>query len=456
MLHLFPGGRPLAAIAKNTLVECLRQPVTLLVILLGGFVQVLNTWNTGFSMGQETTGEVTGDNKLLLDLGMASVFLLGVVLAAFLATAALSKEVESKTVLSVVSKPVPRSTLILGKYAGVSMALVVAAVVLVLALLLSVRHGVMSTAADEVDGPVVTFAGLAVAISLGLAAWCNFYYGWSFPQTASVLLLVTLSIAFGLVLALSKEWHWQAPSTDFKPQVTVACACLILALLVLSSIAVAASTRLGQVMTIVVCLGAFVLALLCNSLVGRYAYRNQIVGVVERVTPGDPVHPELSEAGRTLTVRLMQPPPREIRPGEPFYFSTSPSGFPMLHASFRAPGGDVNDPHVTLDPEKPGALVVVSADGQELKVKRTGGALSMWRQPEGEDYVFTTPTKLNVLALAVWGVVPNLHLFWLLDAVSQSRHIPHEYFVVMAGYTVCQITMFLGVAVLLFQKRDVG
>ena len=39
---------------------------------------------------------------------------------AFVATAELSREIENKTVLTVVSKPVGRTTVIMGKYLGVS------------------------------------------------------------------------------------------------------------------------------------------------------------------------------------------------------------------------------------------------------------------------------------------------------------------------------------------------
>ncbi len=49
-------------------------------------------------------------------------------------------------------------------------------------------------------------------------------------------------LAYIITLLISKEWEFQSISTDFKPQILLACAALGLAMLVLTSIAVAAST----------------------------------------------------------------------------------------------------------------------------------------------------------------------------------------------------------------------
>ena len=78
------------------------------------------------------------------------------------------------------------------------------------------------------------------------------------------------------------------------------------------------------------------------------------------------------------------------------------------------------------------------------------------RPPMAGDYVFLTPTRLNPLALAAWVAVPNLQFFWLLDAVTQNRSIPPAYLSMVFFYALAQIGVFLSLAVMLFQKRDVG
>src|SRR5262249_11424070 len=148
-------------------------------------------------------------------------------------------------------------------------------------LLMGLRHGVMSTAADDPDQPVILFTALAVFGSLGIAAWCNYFYGSYFTQTYLQILPPARLIADGRVLLISKKWHVQPLWFDFKPQITFACLTLALAILVLSAVATAVSTRLGQVMTVVVCSGVFVFGLLSNYFIGRRAFQNHTIGLVQ-------------------------------------------------------------------------------------------------------------------------------------------------------------------------------
>lgn len=445
------------SIARNAFVESLRQPVLMILVLLSGVVQVFNTANTGFAMGMEATTEVKGDDKLLLDIGLASVFVLGTLIAGFIATAVMSREIDNKTVLTIVSKPVGRPTLIVGKYLGVSGAILIASLTMLLFLLIAIRHGVMSTAADDLDQPVFVFSLSAIFISLAVAAWCNFYYGWNFPQTTVTLLLPLLSLAYILILLLSKEWKWQELSHDFKPQVAVACGCLVLAILVLTAIATAASTRLGQVMTIAACVGAFAMALLSNFLIGRHVFSNPIVGTIRDVRPDTLEHPTFLEAGDSFHLTLANTPVQPLKRGDSFYYSPSPSGFPTLSPAFPPADPNALDANSLLGAGAPGRVVVTQAEGRSVTIQHTGERpLDLSRAPEPGDYAFTNPTRTNYLALAAWGIVPNLHFFWLLDAVSQNRIVPVEYLGTALAYALVQIVMFLSIAVLLFQKRDLG
>ena len=101
---------PIFTIARNGFLESIRQPIYIVVLLGGILAMVLNVNLAAFSLGQ--------DDKLLVDLGLSTLFITGLLLAAFTATSVLSKEIENKTVLTVVSKPVARPTLIVGKYLG--------------------------------------------------------------------------------------------------------------------------------------------------------------------------------------------------------------------------------------------------------------------------------------------------------------------------------------------------
>ncbi len=445
-------------IARNTFVESLRQPVVLLLVVLSGVFQVFNTWNSGFSMGQESATEVKGDDKLLLDIGLATVFVIGTLLAGFIATAVVSREIENKTVLTVISKPVGRPVLILGKYLGVLGAILLALVAMFGFLLIALRHGVMSTAADGLDGPALVFGLSAVGLALVIGAWCNFFYGWSFPQITLSVLVPLVVVAYLLVLFFSKKWQPQPLTNDLKPQILVACLCLGFAVTVLTAVAVAASTRLGQVMTIVVCLGVFIVALLSNHLFGRHVFNNESVAFVTRATPADSSQTGFTNRGEEIALELERPASKPIKTGDAVFYSPSPSGFPMLsqlpYESFR---GDLTDDRQVMSDEIPASVVAAENRGTRLRLRLVGGLPApVSRPPEAGDYLFLRETVVNPLALALWGIVPNLQNFWLLDSISQNRDVPGRYLALAAAYTVSQITMFLALAVMLFQRRDVG
>src|SRR5262245_33363650 len=238
-------------IARNTFVESIRQPIVFVLVMLCGVLILFSTWSTGFAMGYSDTSEVSGDDKLLLDVGLATVLVCGMLLAAFIATAVMSREIENKTVLTVVSKPVARPSLVIGKYLGVAGAIVLALIPMLLFLLMGLRHGVMSTAADDPDQPVILFTALAVGGAMLIAVWCNYFYGKYFSQTFLTILAPAMVVAYAAVMLVGKKWHIQPPLHDFKPQITFACITLVAAVLVLTAVATAVSTRIGQVMTVV-------------------------------------------------------------------------------------------------------------------------------------------------------------------------------------------------------------
>lgn len=447
----------LVTIARNTFLESVRQPVYFVLVALCGILQVFNTWGTNFAMGYTETGEVSSDNKLLLDVGLATVFVCGMLLAAFIATAVISREIENKTVLTVVSKPVPRPVVVLGKYLGAAAAVAIAVVTMLLFLQLAIRHEVLTTSADHVDGPVLLFTFLAVFLAFAVGTWCNFFYGWVFSQTTTLLLLPLTAAAYLAVLLVSKKWELQDLHTDFKPQIALASASVLMALLVLTAVATAASARLGQVMTIVVCAGVFLFGLLSNHFIGRHAFRNEIVARVQSFEPERPDDPMLSEPGDRMKVTLMLEPKLPVGPGTAFYYGPNPSGFPLSVEAFEPFGGNLENREEALDPSAAPSLAVVQVSGRELTVRRLGGKGPLVRQPpQASDYVFIRRTDVNPLAVAVWGMVPNVQFFWLVDAVTQNQPIPARHVGLVALYGSVQIGVFLALAVILFQRREVG
>lgn len=253
------------AIARTTFAESIRQPVLLVVLTAGTIFVVLSNPFSGYTLED--------DQRLFIDLGLSTIFICGVVLAAFLATSVLNREIENRTALTVLSKPVSRPTFILGKYVGVSGALLAAVAFLGLAFLLVEVHGTMQTVRTPYHLPALTFGISALVLAVAVAAAANFLYGWAFTSTAVLLGLPLLLLAYVLTLLFAHDWAPQAIGTEFEPQILLAIGGMAMALLMLVAVAIAASTRLGQLPTLAITMGLFLIGLLSDWLFGRTILR---------------------------------------------------------------------------------------------------------------------------------------------------------------------------------------
>ena len=272
---------PLFTLARNAFLESIRQPVHAVLICAALLALLLNVNIAGYTLED--------DNKLLVDLGLSTLFLSGLLLAAFTATSVLAREIENKTVLTVVSKPVPRPLVVLGKFLGVTAAIAVAYWLLAVVFLLTVRHRVQASvrAEDIFDPPVVTFGLLAVLLTFTIAGLANYLYRWSFPAVFALVGAVAATLAWGLVSCISRTWAVQNPATDWDPQLMIGIVLVFEAIVVLTAIAIAASTRLGQLATLLVCVGTFL-----AGLVGEY-FLSAVVGGRSWLAPLASIVPNL-------------------------------------------------------------------------------------------------------------------------------------------------------------------
>jgi ABC-type transport system involved in multi-copper enzyme maturation permease subunit len=72
-------------------------------------------------------------------LGLGSINLFGVIIAIFVGIGLVSKEIDKKTIYTIVSKPVPRYEFLLGKYLGLCITLLVNTTIMVAGLLVVLR-----------------------------------------------------------------------------------------------------------------------------------------------------------------------------------------------------------------------------------------------------------------------------------------------------------------------------
>ncbi len=262
------------AIARNAFVEAIRQPVYGVLILVTFAVLVLDLPLSGYTMGTGIADFQKTDQQMMVNLGLSTLLISGLLIAAFSASGVLSREIEDKTILTVVSKPVPRPMVVLGKFAGVAAALVVAYWLCSLVFLMTVRHKVMPMASDPYDFPVIVLGCSALAATVAAALFCNYFFGWNFASAAVGFGTVLLSLAMGVIVFIGKGWKVVPFGQDISPDILTALLLMLMAVLVFVAVAVAASTRLGQVMTLLVCFGVFFLGSTSHYFFGRFAHES--------------------------------------------------------------------------------------------------------------------------------------------------------------------------------------
>lgn len=126
------------AIAKNTFREAIRDRV--FHSLFAFSVLVLFS---SLVLGYVTVGE---NARVVMNVGMASIHLFGVLIAISVGTGLVYKEMAKRTIVTLLSKPLARHQFLLGKYMGLGLVLAVqlAAMTLVFQLLFSAVGGWVS------------------------------------------------------------------------------------------------------------------------------------------------------------------------------------------------------------------------------------------------------------------------------------------------------------------------
>ncbi len=270
------------SIAANAFVQAIRQPLYTVVLLLTFGALVFTAAISGYSLELDAS---EADTRLMVNLGMSTVMTALLVITVFSASATLAKEIEQRTVLTVVTKPVSRTVVLIGKFLGVAAASTVALYLMGIVLLLTARHGVVSTGTDPIDWVVIT-CGLSALALAGLATgFFNYFFGWETTSTLVAACATTFTVAMGVVAFVGKGWQPVAFFEGINPQIVVVLALLWMAIMVLTALAVAISTRVGVVGTLGICIAVFLLSLITEPLFARLAETNPLAAALYRVVP---------------------------------------------------------------------------------------------------------------------------------------------------------------------------
>lgn len=196
---------PTLAIAVNVFRESVRDKVlynlVLFAILLIG---------ASYILGQLTAGQ---DVKIIKDLGLAATSLFGLFIAVFIGIGLVSKEVERRSIYALLAKPIHRHQLLLGKYCGLVLTLVVNVSIMAAALYLVLGYmswGISPDLARTWDAPALDPAllkaiGLILVELMLVTAIALFFSTFSTP-------ILSAAFTFGLFIV----GHFSADLRNFQ------------------------------------------------------------------------------------------------------------------------------------------------------------------------------------------------------------------------------------------------
>jgi hypothetical protein len=372
-------------IARNAFFESIRQPIVLVLVLSATLLLLLSSPLSAFTMDD--------DQRMLIDIGLATVFMIGMLLAIFIASNVLGQEIRNKTTLTIVSKPVGRPQFVIGKFIGAACAVTLSTFFVALVFVLVELQEVFQTVRVPIHQPVMLFGVLTFLLGTATAVWCNYFYGFVFSSTWICVTAPLLAIAYVLSLNFGPDFSSQPIWVAFKIDIWKAVIAILVSVLILASIAIAFSTRLGQLGTLIATCLVFFVGMMSDSWFGRPIYNLEQVWMDRASLEGN-VH-------QVEHTRML-----------------------------RKSNGDV-DKIITLRYEP--------IEGISLTDYAVGSEYTLW-----------AGCQLG------YAIVPNFQVLWLTDALTQENKIPNSYLVRTAAYGSLYMVASIAAGIVLFQRREVS
>ncbi len=372
-------------IARNAFFESIRQPIVLVLVLAATLLLLLASPLSAFTMDN--------DQRMLIDIGLATVFMIGMLLAIFIASTVLGQEIRNKTTVTVVSKPIGRPQFVIGKFLGAAMAILLSTFYVSLVFILVDQQDVFQTVRIPVHLPVLLFGILSVGIGTAIAIWCNYFYGFVFTSTWICVTTPLLLIAYLLVLNFGPDFSSHPIWTAFKPDIWKAILSIMVSVLILASLSIALSTRLSQLGTLFATFILFFVGMMSDAWFGKPAYEIEQNWLDRAALVGEA---EIVEHERT-----------------------------MLKTN--------GDTEIVVT-ERLEAL-----EGVSLSEFATGTEYQIW------------------IGCHIGGAIfPNFQVLWLTDALTQENVIPTSYIARTTAYGFLYIVAAVSIGIVLFQRREVS
>ncbi len=208
-------GRRIGLVAWHVFKESVRDRV---LYGIGAFAVLLVA--VSLLIGQLTAGE---DVKIIKDFGLATIELAGLVMTVFIGVGLVAREIDRRSIFTLLAKPLPRWEFIVGKYCGLVLTVLVnvAAMGIALYLMLAYMDSQALPAARRAwDAPATDPRMVWVLVMIGgemalLTAVALFFSTFS----SSALLSVVFTVGLYVAGSLSEDLRHFGDIVDVSPAV---------------------------------------------------------------------------------------------------------------------------------------------------------------------------------------------------------------------------------------------
>ena len=197
--------RTIGYVAVNVFRESVRDKVLYNLVVFAVLLMAAS-----YLIGQLTAGQ---DIKIIKDLGLAAIATFGLMIAVFIGIGLVWKEVERRSIYSLLAKPISRAQFIVGKYCGLVLTLAVNVAVMVVA-----WYAVLGYMARRCR-PAARAAWAAPATDPAMLKAVGLIFVELMLVTAVALFFSTFSSPFlsaGLTLGLWVVGHFNADLRNFE------------------------------------------------------------------------------------------------------------------------------------------------------------------------------------------------------------------------------------------------
>lgn len=146
------------AIFENTFKEGLRQRILIILSVFALLIIAISVFLEPFALGESP--------KIMRDLGLAAASLFGVMTTIIIGSALIHRDIEKRTIYTVLSKPVSRGQVVLGKFLGLGA--LIALLILAMLLIHQITIFIYEGSFDPYLLITFPFTLLEIAVILGI------------------------------------------------------------------------------------------------------------------------------------------------------------------------------------------------------------------------------------------------------------------------------------------------